>query len=89
MLCSGFVRFREKTPLTAHPVWAALALPTLKTVLPKLRSGAVVLTDNTISGAAGYADLLAYLRAPGSGFESITLPYTNGLEMSIYMPRAK
>lgn len=70
-------------------VWSALALPTLKIVQPKLKYGAVVLTDNTISGATGYADLLAYLRASGSGFYNVTLPYTNGLEMSVYRPSSK
>ncbi|KAI1357699.1 O-methyltransferase [Xylaria arbuscula] len=70
-------------------IWAALALPTLKTVLPKLRYGAVVLTDNTISGAKGYADLLAYLRAPENGFHNLSLPFSNGLEMSVYRPATK
>lgn len=69
-------------------VWSALALPTLKLVQPHLRPGAVVLTDNTISGAAGYSDLLQYIRAPKNGFRSMTLPFTNGFEMSIYTPRA-
>ncbi|KEF57250.1 uncharacterized protein A1O9_05167 [Exophiala aquamarina CBS 119918] len=67
-------------------IWAPLALPTLKTVQPRLRHGAVVLADNTISGAEGYADLLAYLRDPESGFKSMTLPFTNGFEMSVYLP---
>lgn len=68
-------------------VWSALSLPTLKTVLPRLRPGAVVLTDNTISGAKGYADLLAYLRTPENGFQNMTLPFTNGFEMSVYRPK--
>ncbi|RDW87008.1 O-methyltransferase [Aspergillus mulundensis] len=67
-------------------IWSKLALPTLKIVQPCLRHGAVVLVDNTISGAEGYADLLAYLRAPGSGFRNMTLPFTNGFEMCVYMP---
>ncbi|KAK7421138.1 hypothetical protein QQZ08_010068 [Neonectria magnoliae] len=67
-------------------IWAALALPTLKIVQPKLRYGAVILIDNTISGAEGYADLLAYLRAPENGFPNMTLPFTNGFEMSVYLP---
>ncbi|KAM3081155.1 hypothetical protein ACMFMG_005111 [Clarireedia jacksonii] len=67
-------------------IWAALALPTLKTVLPHLRPGAVVLTDNTISGKMGYADLLEFLRNPENGFQNMTLPFTNGFEMSIYRP---
>ncbi|KAH6637492.1 hypothetical protein C7974DRAFT_470411 [Boeremia exigua] len=67
-------------------IWSALALPTLKTVLPKLRHGAVVLTDNTISGAEGYKELLAFLRAPENGFQNTTLPYTNGFEMTKTSP---
>ncbi|KAL2820074.1 S-adenosyl-L-methionine-dependent methyltransferase [Aspergillus granulosus] len=70
-------------------IWSALALPTLKTVLPRLRPGAVVLTDNTISGAKGYADLLAFLRDPANGFQNMTLPFTNGFEMSVYMPKSQ
>ncbi|KAL8717300.1 MAG: hypothetical protein Q9225_005448 [Loekoesia sp. 1 TL-2023] len=63
-----------------------LALPTLKIVQPHLRPGAVVLTDNIISGAAGYADLLAYIKDPKNGFRTMTLPFTNGFEMSVYTP---
>ncbi|KAH8788029.1 O-methyltransferase [Diaporthe sp. PMI_573] len=67
-------------------IWSALSLPTLKVVLPRLRKGAVILTDNTISGAEGYKDLLAFLREPRNGFQNMTLPFTNGFEMSVYMP---
>ncbi|KAJ9373968.1 hypothetical protein DTO282E5_1324 [Paecilomyces variotii] len=70
-------------------IWSALALPTLKTVLPRLRHGAVVLTDNTISGSEGYADLLGYLRTPENGFQNMTLPFTNGFQMSVYLPRSR
>ncbi|KAL3449343.1 putative O-methyltransferase [Aspergillus insuetus] len=70
-------------------IWSALALPTLKTVLPRLRPGAVVLTDNTISGAKGYADLLAFMREPKNGFQNMTLPFTNGFEMSVYIPNSQ
>ncbi|PYI11013.1 hypothetical protein BO78DRAFT_426072 [Aspergillus sclerotiicarbonarius CBS 121057] len=70
-------------------IWSKLALPTLKTVLPRLRPGAVVLTDNTISGAQGYAELLAFLRSPESGFRNMTLPFTNGFEMSVYQPQSQ
>ncbi|KAI0107238.1 S-adenosyl-L-methionine-dependent methyltransferase [Nemania sp. FL0031] len=70
-------------------IWSPLALPTLKTVQPRLKYGAVILTDNTISGAVGYADHLAYLRDPKNEFYNLTLPYTNGLEMSVYRPASK
>lgn len=64
-----------------------MALPTLKLVQPKMRRGAVVITDNTEKAAKGYADLLTYLRGPESGFISSNLPFTGGLEMSVYVPR--
>ncbi|GCB21887.1 O-methyltransferase MdmC [Aspergillus awamori] len=70
-------------------IWTPLALPTLKIVLPRLRHGAVVLADNTISGAQGYADLLSFLRSPENGFRNMTLPFTNGFEMSVYLPQGK
>lgn len=75
-----------QTDASACVVWSALALPTLRIVQPHLRHGAVVLTDNTISGADGYRDLLAYLREPAHGFRNMTLPFENGFEMSVYLP---
>lgn len=68
-------------------VWTPMALPTLKLVQPKLRYGAVVVADNTLSSAEGYKELLEYVRAPESGFSTLTLPYKGGLEMSVYLPR--
>ncbi|KAI9933767.1 hypothetical protein ASPWEDRAFT_148166 [Aspergillus wentii DTO 134E9] len=68
-------------------IWTPMALPTLKLIQPRMRHGAVVIADNTIKGARGYEDLLNYLRAPDSGFTNLTLPYTNGLEMSVYLPK--
>ena len=63
-----------------------MALPALKLVQPKMRYGAVVIADNTIEAAKGYKDLLDYLRSPDSGFITFTLPFTKGLEMSVYLP---
>lgn len=70
-------------------VWTPMALPTLKTVLPKLRHGAVVLADNTAQAADGYKEYLAFIRAPENCFRTITLPYSNGFEMSVYSPISK
>jgi predicted O-methyltransferase YrrM len=64
-----------------------MALPSLKLIQPKMRRGAVVLADNTARSPSGYKELLGYLRAPESGFTNLTLPYKNGLEMSVYLPR--
>lgn len=63
-----------------------MALPALELVLPKMRPGAVVLVDNTAASGERYADLLGFLRAPGSPFSCITLPYKGGLDMCVYHP---
>lgn len=67
-------------------IWAPLELPTVKLVERKLRPEAVIITENTLSGAERYKDLSEYLRQPESTFINTTLPYTNGLEMSVYVP---
>ena len=72
---------------SSNLVWAAMALPGLKVVQPKLRPGAVVVVDNTISLADFYKDLLEYLRDPNGPFTTLTLPHSNGLEMAVYCPR--
>ncbi|KHN98380.1 O-methyltransferase [Metarhizium album ARSEF 1941] len=68
-------------------IWTPMALPTLQVVQPKIRPGAVVIADNTMGFGAGYKDFLEYMRGPESPFISLTLPYKNGLEMSVYVPR--
>ncbi|CAG8959296.1 hypothetical protein HYFRA_00013066 [Hymenoscyphus fraxineus] len=67
-------------------IWAPLALPTLEVVQSKLRSGAVVIVDNTIGSKEAYTDLLTYLRSEGSAFSNLTVPYSNGLEVCVYHP---
>jgi len=64
-------------------IWAPVALPALKLLEPKMRSGAVVILDNSISSATRYAELLAHLRSPANGYTNLTIPYSKGLEMSI------
>jgi predicted O-methyltransferase YrrM len=68
-------------------VWAPLALPALQAVEPNLRVGAVIICDNSISSSARYADLQTYMRNPKNGYTNLTVPYHNGLEMSVYVGR--
>jgi predicted O-methyltransferase YrrM len=76
----------ENIGLLLLDIWTPLALPTLKLVEPMFRPGAVVLADNTITAAEGYKELFEYINRPGSGFKTITLPYSGGFEMIIYYP---
>ncbi|KAK4083798.1 uncharacterized protein Triagg1_1460 [Trichoderma aggressivum f. europaeum] len=64
-------------------IWAPVALPALKLLEPKLRSGAVVIIDNSISSATRYKELLGHLRSPTNGYTNLTLPYSNGLELCV------
>jgi hypothetical protein len=52
-----------------------------------LRDGAVVVTDNVIKSAQDYTDLLKLLRDDNGPFQSVTLPYSGGLEFSVYKPQ--
>lgn len=62
-----------------------MVLSTIKAVEPKLRVGAVILADNVISSSQGYQDYFEYIRRPGSGYRTMTLPFPQGLEMTVYL----
>ena len=59
--------------------WKSLYLPVLYILKPKLRHGALIVADNITHAAA--QDYCAVVRAPDSGFISITL---DQLELSYY-----
>jgi hypothetical protein len=65
-----------------------MALPTLEIVQPHLRHGAVVVTDNTKMAKSLYKDFLDYLHDEKNGFKTLTLPFSGGLELSIYLRRS-
>jgi predicted O-methyltransferase YrrM len=67
-----------------------LYVAVLKVLTPHLRPGAVVLADNVTAPLVRWAvaEYVAYVRAPGRGFRSVTLPFKHGLEYSVYMPDA-
>lgn len=61
--------------------WLPMVLPALEIVGPHLRTGGVIVTDNTESFREDYADLFAYLRK--HEYTTQTLPFDNGLELSV------
>ncbi|KAJ0424458.1 S-adenosyl-L-methionine-dependent methyltransferase [Aspergillus carlsbadensis] len=67
-------------------IWIPLALPTLQLVKPRLRRGALVITDMTGIAKTAYADLLGYLHDSANGFKTMTTPFSGGLEVSVYLP---
>jgi len=67
-------------------IWIAMARPALELVAPHLRSGAMVVCDNTEQYRSEYADYLAFLNDPANGFRTMTLPFEGGLELSVRCP---
>jgi predicted O-methyltransferase YrrM len=61
-----------------------LYLPVLKILKPKLRDGAVVLSDNIFSFAQDVAAFLAYVQSGENGFVSTTVKISDGIEISIF-----
>jgi predicted O-methyltransferase YrrM len=55
----------------------SLARQVIEIIAPQLRIGAYVLNDN------GETDFLDFIRDPGNGFLSVTLPVKNGTELSV------
>ena len=58
-------------------IWIPMARPALELVTPHLRSGAIVVCDNTEQYRNEYADYFAFLET--SGFRTMTLPFDGGL----------
>ena len=66
-------------------IWSHVVRPVLDVLLPRLRPGAVICTDNTGGerSRSGYADLFAVLENPANGFRTMTLPFEGGLEFTV------
>jgi predicted O-methyltransferase YrrM len=60
-----------------------MARPALELVTPHLRSGAIVVCDNTEQYRSEYADYFAFIKNPANGFRTMTLPFDGGLELSV------
>lgn len=73
------------TDLLVAAVWAALALPTLRHIYPRLKPGATLVVDNIDAAKAGYVDFLAFVDDPANGFKSTTIPYAGGLKVIVYV----
>ena len=70
-------------------IWITMARPALELVAPRLKPGAIVISDNTEHYRAEYADYFAFLNDPAHGFRTMTLPFGGGLEFSVCCPPRK
>jgi predicted O-methyltransferase YrrM len=64
-------------------IWIAMARPALELLAPHMRTGTVVVCDNTERYREAYADYFAFLGDPAHGFRTMTLPFDGGLELSV------
>ena len=64
-------------------IWTPMARPALELVAPHLRTGAIVVCDNTADTRNDYRDYFEFIRAPGNGFRTMTLPFDGGFEFSV------
>jgi len=63
-------------------IWE-VALPALELVAPNLRPGAIVACDNTAVDAAEYKDYFSFLNNPINRFQTMTVPFDGGFELSV------
>ncbi|MFI5979593.1 O-methyltransferase [Streptomyces sp. NPDC051555] len=60
--------------------WKDLCLPVLRLLEPRLAPGTLVVTDDV--DLPSLAPCLAYLRDPRNGYQSVTFPVEDGMEIS-------
>ena len=60
-----------------------VALPALEIVAPSLRSGAIVVCDNTTVDVAEYRDYFKFVNDPGNRFRTMTVPFQGGFELTV------
>ncbi len=63
-------------------IWE-VALPALERVSPSLRTGAIVVCDNTTAHADAYRDYFAFIHDPQNRLRSVTLPFDGGFELTV------
>lgn len=64
-------------------IWVPVARPAIELVFPHLRTGAVVICDNTGHLRSNYREYFEFIDDPKNGFRTMTLPFDGGLEMSV------
>jgi predicted O-methyltransferase YrrM len=64
-------------------IWTPMARPALELVSPHLRTGAVVICDNTQQFSDAYRDYFAFVHDPRNRLRTVTLPFDGGLEFTV------
>jgi len=64
-------------------IWTSMARPALELVAPRLRTGGVVICDNTHQFRDAYDDYFEFVDDPRNGLRTMTLPFEGGLEFTV------
>jgi predicted O-methyltransferase YrrM len=63
-------------------IWE-VAQPALELVSPSLRSGAIVVCDNTAAAIDEYRAYFEFVNDPVNRFRTMTVPFRGGLELTV------
>ncbi|HEX5263244.1 MAG TPA: class I SAM-dependent methyltransferase [Phenylobacterium sp.] len=64
-------------------IWTEMARPAIELIAPHLRTGAVILADNTARVRHAYGHFFEFVEDPANGLRAMTLPFDGGLEMIV------
>jgi len=64
-------------------IWTPMARPALAVIAPRLREGAVVISDNTQQFREEYGEYFEFIHDPRNGLQTMTLPFEGGLEFTV------
>ncbi|MBT8240995.1 MAG: class I SAM-dependent methyltransferase [Acidimicrobiia bacterium] len=73
----------EPVDMLLLDIWAPIAGDVVALVGPQLRTGGLIVADNTVVRRGLYGSLFEYLEDPANGFTSQTLPFEGGLELAV------
>jgi predicted O-methyltransferase YrrM len=64
-------------------IWTEMARPALELAAPHLRTGAVIVADNTTQFRHAYRHFFEFVENPVNNLRAMTLPFSNGLDMIV------
>jgi predicted O-methyltransferase YrrM len=64
-------------------IWTEMARPAIELVAPHLRTGAVVVADNTAQVRHAYRAFFEFVEDPANNLRGLTLPFDGGLEFVV------
>lgn len=64
-------------------IWVPMVRATVDLVAPRIPMGGLIVADNTTTRRREYAPLFEFLDDPSNGFTTMTLPFSQGLEVAV------